>query len=375
MKLPLKLPKSAAARFLGVDIGHDNIKVIEVEYVRDAVRLTHAGMAPTPLHSVVEGQVVMPDLVGKAIREIVDRHAMPARQCIGSVMGSSVFVRPIGVPRQKPADLAQTIVFEAQKHVSTTSEESYFDYPILPDAAGVEMGQEMPVLLVVSPKALVDGRVKAMEAAGLEPISMDVSALAAIRVLLPEADTLSEADAPPTIAVVDLGASYTEVTITQGPTPVFSRTINIGGTSFTNALAGVLGVDFDEAQTIKHGLDVEMVDDSSPDATASRVVNSVLEELVRDIRRSLAYHASTMGWESIDGLVDRVVLIGGGSQLIHTADYFANVLQMRVEVGDIPLGSPLTVAEGARAAMGSWTPSFLTALGLALWPLYAGGKR
>jgi type IV pilus assembly protein PilM len=374
MKLSF-MPSGSANRYLGVDIGHDNIKVVEVEIVRDRAKIINAGMEPTPIRSVVEGQVLAPDLVSQAIKDLIARHGMTAREAIGSVTGSSVVIRPIGVPRQKPADLAQSIVFEAQKWVSTTPAESYFESPILPDPPGVEPGEEMAVLLVVAPRNLVDSRVLAMELAGLEVVSMDVNAMANIRSALPTQKPLQPDEVTPTIALVDLGASYTEVTIVQGHVPVLPRTINIGGTSFTNALAGVLGIDFEEAQKVKQNLDIEAVDETSSDATAGRVIHSLLEELVRDIRRSMAYYASTVGWENIEGLIDRVILLGGGSALIHTASYFANVLQMNVVIGDLPSETQAELSGSAFMSIGAQLPSYLTAIGLGMWPLYAGRSK
>jgi type IV pilus assembly protein PilM len=368
-------PRGGAGRTVGVDIGHDNLKVVEVEVGRNRMKVHKAGTIQTPIHSVVEGQVVMPEMVAQTLRELLESLDVKAKTCIGSVTGSNVILRPIFVPRQKPSDLSKTISLEAQKYLSTAPEENYIEAPLLPSPAASEGGNEMPVLLVAAPKALVDGRVRALELAGLDPVAMDVNALAIIRTLLPHVPEVGEGDNPQTVAFVDLGASYTEVTIVQGQTPVFTRTIPIGGTSFTNALAGVLGVDFDEAQSIKHHLNDDSTEEGGVDATASRVIHSLLEELVRDIRRSLAYYASTLDWESIEGLVDRVVLLGGGSQLVHTADYFGNVLQMNVVNAELPADGVIQVMEDAEPAMRSAMPSYLTAVGLGLWPLYARGEK
>jgi type IV pilus assembly protein PilM len=368
-------PRGGAGRTVGVDIGHDNLKVVEVEVSRNRMKVHKAGMTQTPLHSVVEGQVVMPELVAQSLRELLASLDVKARTCIGSVTGSNVILRPIFVPRQKPSDLAKTISVEAQKYLSTSPEENYIEAPLLPAPANAENANEMPVLLVAAPRSLVDGRVAALEMVGLDPVAMDVNALAVIRALLPQVPEVGTGENPQTVAFVDLGASYTEVTIVQGHIPVFTRTIPIGGTSFTNALAGVLGVDFDEAQSIKHRLNDDSETDAGVDATASRVIHSLLEELVRDIRRSLAYYASTLDWESIEGLVDRVVLLGGGSQLVHTADYFGNVLQMNVVNAELPQDGVIQVTDGAGDAVRTALPSYLTSIGLGLWPLYAHGEK
>ncbi|MBW3623174.1 MAG: type IV pilus assembly protein PilM [Armatimonadetes bacterium] len=367
--------KGATGRTLGVDIGHDNLKVVEVEIGRNRMKIHKAGMAPTPIHAVVEGQVVMPEAVGMALRELLTSMEVSSRTCIGSVTGANVTLRPIEVPRQKPADLSRTLAVEAQKYLSTTPEENYIEAPILPLPHDAEPGADMPVLLVAAPRPLVDGRVQALEMAGLDPIAMDVNALAMIRALLPHVPEVDSDETPLTVAFVDLGASYTEVTIVHGQTPVFTRTIPIGGTSFTNALAGVLGVDFDEAQSIKHALSADTTEEGGPDATASRVIHSLLEELVRDIRRSLAYYASTLDWESIEGLVDRVVLLGGGSQLVHTADYFGNVLQMNVVTAELPDDGVIQVAPEAEAVLRDHQPTYLIAIGLGLWPLYTRSEK
>jgi type IV pilus assembly protein PilM len=371
MKIPLSFGKHASARFLGIDIGHDYLKVAESEVSRDGVRILRAGMEPTPLNAISEGYVTQPEIMGKALRSLMTREGMTSREAALSVSGSNVVIRPISVPRQKPSELAQSIAFEAQKWVSTTPAESYIETPILPDAPGDEESPEMSVLLVVAPRNLVDTRVAAVSAAGLDPVAADVNALANIRALLSPA-TLPESDEnAPTVALVDLGASYTEVTIVKGLTPVLPRTINIGGTSFTNALTSVLGEDFEEAQQAKHQLTFTPIEETRADDAVNRVIYSLLEELVRDIRRSMAYYASTVGWENIEGLIERVILFGGGSNLAHTANYFSNVLQMNVVNAEFPPDSPVWIAETARQSIGGNLSSYFTAIGLSMWPLYA----
>ncbi len=367
-----RLPGLSAGRYLGVDIGHDNLKVVEIEIGRNRAHLVNAGMAATPLHAVAEGTVTAPDLVGRALKGLFAARGITARECIGSVTGSSVLVRPITLAKRSAKDLARALPEEAAQYLNSPVSDMYLEGIPLPAPPG-QLPTDMAALLIAAPRALVDSRVAALEQAGLDPIAMDVNALAILRAVM-SPDTLPAAQTDPskTVALVDLGASYTDMIIAQGDLPVFPRTIPIGGISFTNALAGVFGVDFEEAQAIKHNLSADLDNDPAADITASRVVHSLLEELVRDVRRSLAYYASTLGWEGIEGLVDRVILLGGGSRLALTPDYFANVLQMDVVKADLPPDSPVSVDPAAWEVLRDAMPLFLIAIGLAQWPLYAG---
>jgi hypothetical protein len=89
----------------------------------------------------------------------------------------------------------------------------------------------------------------------------------------------------------------------------------------------------------------------------------------------MAYYASTVGWENIEGLIERVILFGGGSKLAHTTNYFANVLQMNVVIGELPFDSPVQITDAARQSMGEDLTSFFTAIGLGMWPLYASATK
>jgi type IV pilus assembly protein PilM len=88
-----------------------------------------------------------------------------------------------------------------------------------------------------------------LQAAGLDPVAIEVEPVAAARSLTPMAD--DGMPAGETIGIINMGAGSTELTVVTGGILVFPRTISIGGDSFTKAIAENLGMRQDAAERHK----------------------------------------------------------------------------------------------------------------------------
>src|SRR5205814_9217517 len=130
------------------------------------------------------------------------------------------------------------------------------------------------------------------EAAGLEVESVDIEAFAIYRVLI-EADP-SRDWSDKTIAVIDIGATTTNVSVITKKLFAMSRTIPNGGHTLTDALKNYFKLSEEDAESGKSQLDFrdltqEVVPRENPPL---RVLQPHVDDLVREIRRSLNYYQS-----------------------------------------------------------------------------------
>jgi type IV pilus assembly protein PilM len=304
---------------VGIDIGSRVIKIMHAELVKQGVRVTHVAMCPTPPASVKDGVVVDTTAVASAIKFALRLQGIKTTGAVAAIVGPGVTVRQVQMPKMSESALRKSIRFEAGRFISTSIEDSIVEFDILKDP--IEEGH-MNVVLAAAPRAMIDSRVIVLEEAGLEPLAIDVEVFAAMRALVDYGDDTSIRTG--TIAMLDMGASHTEINLISNGRLALTRTIPIAGDSLSNAIKNAEGCNDDEAERKKYALDltdlIGLPPGSTDDATL-RVVQSLIDELLREIRRSINYYQSQLGEGTSDAVIKTLYLSGGTSRLSGLAEY------------------------------------------------------
>ncbi|MGM0576681.1 MAG: type II secretion system protein GspL [Myxococcota bacterium] len=132
------------------------------------------------------------------------------------------------------------------------------------------------------------------------------------------------------VALIDMGHTTTSVSVVEGGRVRTVRTIARGGHHVTMALMQQLGLDYGEAENLKHTaarLDGKVSEGVDPelDARVRAVVDKALQPILRDVRLTLHAHANR--WNRA---VDHVVLFGGASRMPGIGDVLGAMLGTRV---------------------------------------------
>jgi len=255
---PFKKPS-----YVGIDIGHHAIKAVQIDRVGQGWKISRAGWVRTPEDSVKEGVVVDAPAVAAAIRQVMrESHIAATAACI-AVAGGSVVVRNVRIPKMPEATLRKSIKYEAGRYVPSSVEDSYIEFEIVGEADD----NQMDVLIVAAPKEIVESRVKACEAAGLEVEVVDVEAFASYRCLL-ECDP-ANAYQGQTIAIVDIGGSTTSMSVISQGTFAMARSLSQGGQTWTDALKNYFRLSEDDAESGKAQLDLSELADFGSSSRSS----------------------------------------------------------------------------------------------------------
>jgi len=354
---------------LGVDIGSHSIKVMQLTPTRNGFTVNCAGSTPTPADAIKQGVVDDRLAVSEALRSLLDTLGITSPWAVAAVAGPTVVVRQVRLPVMPEHQLRKSINWEARNHISFPVEDSTVSFQIL-GTTTVDDTPQMDVMLVATPRDLVDSRVEALEQAGLEPIAVELEPFALMRTALdlpfPNQNPLE------TVALVSIGGTYTHISIVSNGQFVLSRSVTVAGDSFTAAIASALGVDTTQAEEIKLS-EVRAVSSeeersqlSPVGQQASRALDSQLEELVREIRRSFAFYdyQQAPGGSTADG-VSRIIITGGSASLPGLADCLNDQLSIHAEVLDLFGANTVRVPDNEDELRAQ--RSFLsTAFGLAL---------
>jgi type IV pilus assembly protein PilM len=314
--------------YVGIDIGSHSLKAVQIDPSGRSFTVTRVGQYPTPPETVRDGVAVDPEQLGHAIRQLLRDSDISASTANIAVAGSSVIVRTIKIPKMSEAVLRKSIKFEAGKYVPSSVGDSYIEFDILGDA---EEGK-MDVLVVAAPKEMVESRIRAVAEGGLDTEVVDIEGFAIYRSLIecqPDSDYASE-----TIGLVDMGAGHTHISIVSNGQFALTRSIPIAGSTLTDALQTYFRTGPEEADRTKSSLDFGLLAGegrTAADNPALHLLQPVMDELVRELRRSINYYQTQQTEATGSAPVSTLLLTGGTARLQGIGDYLGFKLGLPCE--------------------------------------------
>lgn len=183
------------------------------------------------------------------------------------------------------------------------------------------------VIATFLPDDVVDGLYKAVGLAGLEVANLTLEPIAAIQVAIPEAYRMLN------IALVDVGAGTSDISITKDGSIVAYGMIPIAGDALTEVIAKHCLVDFKSAEKIKREAgekeEIEYKDILGLKQTISREkILEVTAPVIQDMTRQVADKIKELNG---DRSVSAVFVVGGGGTLKGYTDALADKLEIQRE--------------------------------------------
>jgi type IV pilus assembly protein PilM len=316
-----------ARRLIGLDIGTNAVRVVELEPGSDLPRVTSFGQVALPPDAMREGEVVDRAAVTAAIQRLWKELSLRKGEVRVGVASPRVLVRTLDLPVMSEEDLAGALRFQAQELIPIPYEEAVLDFQVIeqlpvPETTGdgVPPQQMQRVLLAAAHRDMVANLVAAVRAAGLTVGAVDLVPLALIRAIGRRvSDNGSGAE-----AIVDIGGGATVVVVHEAGLPRFVRILGLGGRSVTDAIVRELGLPYDQAEALKRQTS-QVPEDVAAQARAAMA--RPVGDLVEQIRGSLDYYR---GQAATPRLL-QVTLTGGGSLLPDIAPQLRDLVGLPVE--------------------------------------------
>jgi type IV pilus assembly protein PilM len=252
----------------------------------------------------------------------------------------SVFARFVKLPALEQEKLEKIIAFEAQQNVPFPIDDVIWDYQLV--GGGLE--EQIQVVLVAIKIDLLDDINAAVEEAALHTSTIDVAPMAlynAFRYSYPNVNECS--------LLVDIGARTTNVLFIE-PRKIFSRSLPIGGSTITAAIAREFGESAEAAETRKKrdgfvGLGGAYAEPSDHDlARVSKLARSTMTRLHAELMRSVSHYRA----QQLGNRPDRIFLCGGAVGMPYMREFFQEKFQLPIEFFN-PLRN-VAVSEAASAS-------------------------
>ena len=286
---------------IGIDIGSSSIKLVELIEGKNGFKLQNLAISSLPPEAIVDGAFMDSVTIIDTIRDLLTTSKVKTKDVVTSVSGHSVIVKKISLPFMTEAELEESIRWEAERYIPFDINDVNIDFQTF--GSNPENPEVMDVVLVAAKKDIINDYVSVIMEAGLNPVIIDIDAFALENMVAINYEIGKEE----VVAIVNVGASITNINILKDNVSGFTRDIFKGGNQITEDIQRQLHVDYDEAEKIKVG--------SKVDVTSRSIVQNLLktasESLAVEIRNSLDFFQSTTTYEKIS----KLYLSGGGSKI------------------------------------------------------------
>jgi len=293
---------SKSKNVVGLDIGSSAVKLVELKEKKGGTyQLVKLGLERLSPEAIVDGSIMDSSMVVETISKLNSEKAVKNSNYATSLSGHSVIIKKISLPAMSPEELAESIQWEAEQYIPFDINDVNLDY--VPLNTGT--GDNVEVILVAVKKEKINDYTSVISQTGKIAALVDVDAFALQNAYEYNAD----GDENKVVALVNIGASVTNVNVLSHGNSMFWRDITFGGNQYTDAIQRELSLSFEQAEELKRGHTVG-------DNTIQQVIpilNSVSEDFAGELRKTLDFFTATSGADR----VDEIVLAGGGSGVLN----------------------------------------------------------
>jgi type IV pilus assembly protein PilM len=341
---------------VGLDIGDSSIKVVELKDLgrgrgHQAVKL---GWEPLSSEAIVDGAIMDAQLVIETVQRLFQRCRIKNTQVSTALSGHSVIVKRISLPTMSADELAESIHWEAEQYIPFDIEDVNLDYQVL-EGSSLSGEGNMDVLLAAAKKDKINDYVNVISQAGLTPTVVDIAAFA----LQNAFEANYEFESHQVIALVDVGAAVSSISVLNGGTSVYWRDINIGGNAYTDAVQKELNLSSEQAEQLKRGEEV----DGIPYERVLPIMASVNEDVGTEIQKTLDFFKQI---STSEDTLDRLCLTGGTAQVVHLKESLGERLGTQVELLNPFRKIPPAGRDASPDLANEMMPTASVAVGLAL---------
>lgn len=293
---------SKSTSIVGVDIGTSYIKIAQI---------THDRNKPKTLDTYgivnVNGQIGTSQETGiketaNILANLLNRANVTTKRCVASLPNSAVFTSVIDMPKMSDKDLGSAMQFEAKKYVPLPFAEVKIDWAIISE---VPETNSLKVMLIAVPNQVKNNYQAVFKQAGLELEVIEIEALALIRSLIVDLNKNN--------VIIDIGAKATGLNVVKNGLLQLTRNLNIGGDTITERVAESLNISFSRAEQFKKEFGV------NGNNFLPETIKPVLNVIKSEVKQLMSIY------QSHNVAIDNIILVGGGSQLPGTADFFKDL--------------------------------------------------
>ncbi len=267
------------------------------------------------------------------------------------------------LPFMPEEEIEQAVLWKLKQTLpqEMASETVTFDFvPCFPKTGGAS--REIKVLVFLADKGRILELMKFFQSHGLKLLAVEPESYSVFTSLL----WAQKLGVQETSLLLHLGAGESSLTVMHSQQPYWMKPLGFSGNALTDAIAASRQMDWQKAEMFKKQ---EGLNSWKPGASAGAgpeaAILSQLENLVVDVEHAFRTFTQQIGKTEINGF-QKVILSGGTAGLPNLEKFFADRLDVPVEIHDPFESLPEVSGQGASSVIKDNPGRFASVLGLAV---------
>lgn len=316
-------------------------------------RVEHYVIELLPKGAVIDGDMAGLEAVTETIKRCWKRLGTSTRNVALAVPTAAVITKKITLPANlREQEMELQVESEANQYLPFALEEVNLDFQIIgpsPSNPG-----EVEVLLAASRKEKIEDRVAVAEMAELKPVIVDIEAYAIQAAYELVIKQLPQSGGGQVIALIDIGATTTKITIMKDDQQLYIREQAFGGSQLTDEIMRTYGLSPEEAESMKHS-------GAPPDNYATEILPPFVVSLTQEVARALQLFFTSTPYNE----VHHIMLAGGAVLVPGVVESVAQGTGIHTLLADPFAGMAISPRIRAKQ-LAADAPSLMVACGLAL---------
>jgi type IV pilus assembly protein PilM len=294
---------SGGKRLVGLDFGASGLKIVSGKLNGGKFLIDALTVIPLSARAIDDRGIQDSEKVLVALKQGLEMSSSYKKAAFGSaVHGPGVFTKRITLPRIPKKEIPEQVRWEAEQVFPQDLSTILVDHVLLGETTEVPNSPKgtkgWDLLLVGVHQDDVLGMKNIADELGVDLRLVDID-MFVVGDLLEGFLKLSKKKF---VALVDVGASATRVSVRHQGHTVFIREFPIGGLAFTDAIAGQLGLSFEDAESLKMQGNDGAFPQEALDALSHVVAQWKMElQQTEDIFVSQASDATIAEWHFFGG--------------------------------------------------------------------------
>jgi type IV pilus assembly protein PilM len=346
-------------RPIGLDIGRNSIKMMQLAVVNgqlsvvaaDQMTVNAAGDATQQKTAIVS-----------AIKEMFSRNNFHGNQIVSCLSNEQLKIKNLRIDTAEEETIDQTLTTDIAERFGLNAEKDQIEYMI---AGTVQQGDDVKseLLVFAADKESIKSHIEMIEAAGLEPVSIDTVPCALFRSF--EGTLRRQEDRDVVNVYVDLGSHFTTVVVGKGSDISFIKQIPVGGENFNADIATKLGIAAGQAGELRRRLNDDRDDGDIDAATKQAILDAMqatIEQLAKEISLCFRYYSVTFRGSR----PGRAIFTGGEANETTLLNALRRQLSVDIEIAQPLRGFDLSKAKFHDERRGGLMCEWAIAVGLSL---------
>ncbi len=342
------LPRTG--KTIGIDIGHRDIKLVQVRGgSRNPVVEAWALLEKEKLnYEAGRWRSDLAEDLGLAFQINSIRGGKAAVSLPDSMV--NIYYRKL--PPMPDEELKNAVIWEIRKDLTFPVDDVVIDHINLGEVSG---GSEImnAYLIAVTRKRPLEDLCRNLTDLGLKINCLEFSTMAQVSCLKVMGETSG------TVALVDIGATQTNLVVMKDGEIRFFRVIPSGGDAITETVSHSTGLSWWESEKVKS---VGIGPEKGGDEQVVRALRQSIESIVDEVYQTFHFYTA----ERREGGVDRLVISGGCGMMKGIDKFFQDILGITTQVMDPFAGIQVSGKVRDPERLIGWGSRVATAFGLAL---------